>query len=108
MTTSINSPVVQISEPSILSANTYFWSSGSSASQRRSSESRNINNVAEYFRSIGLNVTVSCDTVTGTNDSIEATFFYSESCANVYKTLSIYRNSKKSNISAIRKLATSI
>lgn len=96
----------QVSEPSILTANTYFWSAGDSASDRRRNESRNLTNVANFFKSIGMNVKESGDKVVGEKDCVVAVFSYSESCKNVYKHLSVTRDGKCSNITSLRKLYT--
>lgn len=93
-----------IQEPSILTANTYFWSPGRNAGSRRSAEERNLSNVAEFFRKIGMEVTEEGDSVIGKKDGIVARFTYSESCKNVYKHLHITRNGKNSNITALCKL----
>lgn len=93
-----------VSIPDIFTANTYFWSSGSSADQRRRSEERRQSEAANFFRTIGMEVSRSGNTVTAEGHGLEIEFHFSESCKNVYKTLSIYRNGKKSNISSLRKL----
>lgn len=94
----------QVSEPTILTANTYFWTSGASASNRRRNEERNLATVADFFRALGMQVSVSSDSVVGHKDGIRAVFSYSESCKNVYKSLSITRDGKSSNITSLRKL----
>ncbi|NLT51945.1 MAG: hypothetical protein GXX85_13630 [Ignavibacteria bacterium] len=94
----------QISIPSILTANTYFWNSANSASSRRYCEEKRQNEVASFFSEIGFNVKRNGDNVIATKEEVEVVFHYSESCKNVYKTLSITKNGKKSNITAIKKL----
>jgi len=42
--------------------------------------------------------------VVGSKDGIVARFSYSESCKNVYKSLTVRRNGKNSNITSLRKL----
>lgn len=90
--------------PTILTANTFFWTPSASANGRRSNEQKRQDEVKAFFEYIGLETEVNGDSVTGKNAEIEATFTYSESCKNVYKNLTIYKNGKKPNISAIKKL----
>ena len=94
-----------LNAPSILTANTYFWSSASSASLRRRNEERHQAVVADFFGSLGMSVSQNGNDVIGEKDGIVAVFSYSESCKNVYKHLSITRNGKRSNITALSKLA---
>ena len=95
-----------IQEPSILTANTYYWSPGRSSSDRRRAEEKHRNKVADFFRSIGMDVTIESGNVIAVKDDIICRFSYSESCNNVYKHLSITRNGKASNITQLRKLYT--
>jgi hypothetical protein len=95
----------RISEPAILTANTYFWSPASSASSRRGNESRHLREVAEWFEGLGMTVTEHSGAVEGSVGEITARFSYSESCRNVYRSLSITRGGRRSNITALRKLA---
>lgn len=96
-----NTPVL----PQILTANTYFWRSGSSASQRRSNEKRHTETVESFLRSNGFDITVSNgEDVIGERDGVKVHFSYRESCKNVYKHLKITRNGKRSNIRALKKL----
>jgi hypothetical protein len=81
---------VKITAPSIITANTYFWSPQGSASGRRSNERRHqdtgdafINEVYQYTKGVDLE------------------FTYSESCRNVYKNFSVHINDKKSNIKGL-------
>lgn len=93
-----------ISIPSILTANTYFWSPSGSADGRRRSEERKQSDVAAFFAAAGFQVTREGDNVNATGHGLQITFHYSESCKIVYKSLEVYRdNGKKSNITAIRK-----
>lgn len=89
--------------PSILTANTYFWSPSGSADGRRRSEEKRQSEVASFFQSAGFTVTRSGDNVNAVGHNLDVDFHYSESCKIVYKSLSVYRNGKKSNITAIRK-----
>lgn len=77
-----------------------------SASQRRRNEERNLANVAVFFQSIRMNVTEQGDKVIGEKDGIRAVFSYRETCKSVYKSLSVTRDGKSSNITSIRKLYT--
>lgn len=95
--------VPAISLPEILTANCYFWNSGGSADQRRRNESNRINQVVNFFKQKGFEVTQSGHCVNAKGFGLDVCFSYSESCKNVYKTLSVYRNGKKSNVTAIRK-----
>ena len=95
-----------ISEPAILSAGTYFWSAAGNASSRRRNEERHVASVAAYFAAIGLDVAEEgCDHVTGRAHDLSATFSYSESCKNVYKSLRVVVAGKPSNITQLRRLA---
>jgi hypothetical protein len=87
-------------EPTILTANTYFWSSASSASSRRNNEERRNSEVTKFLMGLGF---VENDGWM-TKGDLKVRFSYSESCNHVYKSLEIYRNGKKSNITALRKL----
>lgn len=80
--------------PSIMTANTYFWSPASNASSRRRNEVRHEAEVAEFVRA-------NADALAAAGIEIE--FDYSESCRNVYKHCTITRNGKRSNITAVRK-----
>lgn len=91
--------------PSIISANTYFWASASNASSRRRNEEKRQKEVFDFFLSLGMNTTQNGDTVVGEKDGIIAVFSYSESCKNVYKTFTVTKNGKRSNISALKKIA---
>lgn len=93
-------------EPDILTANTYYWSPDSNAHGRRRSEERKLASVANYLESIGFTIqTHDTSKVIAQKGDVEVDFRYSESTKNVYKTLSVHKNGKKSNISAIRKIA---
>lgn len=90
--------------PSILTANTYFWSPSGSADARRRSEENKQSTVASFFQAAGFTVTRSGDNVNATGHGLSVAFHYSESCKIVYKSLEVYHdNGKKSNITAIRK-----
>lgn len=95
-------------EPDILTANTYFWTPAWNASSRRSNERKRLAEVADFFRSIGMQAEEYRDYVEGeitvAGETITAQFMYSESCKNVYKGLSVHRDGKRSNITALRKL----
>jgi len=90
--------------PSIFTANTYFWSSASNASSRRRNEDRRQDEAVELFQALGMEVSRSGDSVTGTGHGLVVTFSYSESCKNVYKHLDVKRNGKNSNITSLRKV----
>lgn len=94
----------EIVEPAILTAGTYFWRPASAAYSRRSNEAHRQQEVADFFATIGLNVTRCASAVIGESDSLRAVFSYRESCTHVYKSLEITRNGKKYNITALRKL----
>jgi hypothetical protein len=80
--------------PAILTANTYFWRPGSSASQRRANERRRIAEVQAFLDRHAAALQAA---------GITVHFEYSESCSHVYKRLEIYRNGKRSNIRALKK-----
>ncbi len=93
-----------VTEPAILTANTYFWNSATNAANRRRNEERNLATVENFLKSIGLQVSTDSGKVVASSDDLEVRFYYSESCKNVYKSLEIYRNGKRSNITQLRKL----
>lgn len=94
-----------ITEPAILTANCYFWSPASVASCRRANESRRQGEVAAYLTELGLRVTRSGDDVTATGDGFTVHFHYSETCSNVYRRLQVTFDGRRSNVTALRKLA---
>jgi hypothetical protein len=80
--------------PDIMTANCYFWRPSSNASGRRYNEKRR-NGEVENF-------------ITANKSALDAAgivinFEYSESCHNVYKSCTITRNGKRSNITSVRK-----
>ena len=94
-----------MTEPSILSRNIYNWKPSSNASTRRAAEIRTLDQVSSYFKEIGLEVKTDGDSVSGEAVGLSVVFTYRQSCKNVYKSLSVYSNGKKSNITALRKFA---
>ncbi len=84
----------EITLPEILTANTYFWRPGSSASSRRSNEQRRHAEVQRFLDQ-------HADALSAAGVSVE--FSYSESCNNVYKRVEVYRQGKKSNLTAVKK-----
>ena len=93
-------------EPTILTANTYFYKPATSANGRRRNEAKHLAEVAAWLLALGLTITMNANgTISGTNGTIEVHFSYSESCSIVRKSLSVSRNGKNSNITALRKLA---
>jgi hypothetical protein len=113
MQTTINNETRIVNEPRIISANTYFWSSASAASSRRSNEERHQASVAAWFDELGMNVTRWDDKVKGSIHHpvlglVEAWFVYRESCHNVYKTLKVMRAGCTSNVLTLRKIAAYI
>jgi hypothetical protein len=99
----------EVTIPNILTANTYFWSPCSRSGGRRLSEERRQAEVASFLESIGFEVERSGDNVNGEGyfegiGSVEVSFYYYESCSNVYKTLQICRDGKRSNITTIKKI----
>jgi hypothetical protein len=103
-----NTPKTAIVEPDILTANTYFYSAGRWASHRRSNEKRNTGAVENYLIELGFSTTNDGRTVTGKRDNICVKFSYSESCHNVYKHIAVMRDGKRSNITALRKIAAAL
>jgi hypothetical protein len=96
-----------MNEPAILSANTWFWKPSSCASGRRRSERLRQAEVAEYLRSLGLDVEErpEMDKVVASGHGLEVEFYYRESCTSVYKTLVVRKGGKLSNIRALRAIA---
>jgi hypothetical protein len=95
-----------MNEPAILTENTYFWRPSGKASARRFASAERRAEVAAWFRSLGLDVEETDSYVVGRLEAnkIEAKFWYAESCQNVYKSLTVSRYGKRSNITALRKL----
>lgn len=91
----------KITMPDILTANTFYWRSGSGASQRRSSERKRMNEVKEFFLSLGFDEIQEGIYI---KDNIEIQFTYTESCTSVYKHLYIYVDGIKKDIRVIKKL----
>lgn len=91
MTTETTTAIVL---PEILTANTFYWRPGSSASSRRANEARRHAEVQRFLDA-------HADALVAAGVTVE--FSYSESCNNVYKRVEIYRNGKKSNITAVKK-----
>lgn len=94
----------QIAIPSIFTANTYFYSPASTASGRRRNEERRISEATNFFKSLGFEVIEKSNSIDAILGEIEVSFSYSESCQNVYKSLSVYKKGKKSNITTLKKL----
>jgi len=98
--------------PAILTAKTQNWFPQSSADGRRRNEKRHHTEVAIFFRNLGFKITpseVSSDYTNGTLEhrkfgTITFSFYYRETTGHVYKTLSIHRNGKLSNMTLIKKL----
>ena len=80
--------------PAILTANTYFWTPGGSASQRRSNERRRADEVQCFLDANAAAIQAA---------GIEVDFSYSESCNNVYKSVAVYQNGEKKTIRALKK-----
>lgn len=90
----MSNTVKSVNIPSIVSANTYFWSPSGAASSRRRNEEKRRAEVESFLTECGL----SKKDGSFANDSVEVHFSYSESCNNVYKSFEVYRAGKKSNI----------
>lgn len=90
----MTSQTTDITLPEILTANTYYWRPGSSASSRRSNERRHVATVQRFLDTHAEALAAA---------GIEVSFSYSESCNNVYKRFEVTRNGKRSNITAIKK-----
>lgn len=109
MTTSNNTIATTVSEPAILTANTFYWNSASTASNRRNNEEKHKKKVASYLEAIGFIITdKDSSNVTAINGNVEVRFHYSESANNVYKSLAVMKDGKKSNILTVRKIANSL
>ena len=91
-------------EPSILTANTFYWTPSRCASSRRSAENRRQGEAESYFLALGMER--GANGWFSTPDGlVRARFSYSESCKNVYKNLEVTVAGDKSNILSLRKLA---
>lgn len=96
-------------EPTVLGANTFYWKPSPSASSRRSREIRNRNQVEEYLLSLGFEHDPDGGfkyVVNGgyKGKAVYVNFKYSESCSNVYKSLTVMWGDNNSNITTIRKI----
>lgn len=91
-TTETTTATIEI--PAIMTANTYYWRPASTASSRRSNEKRHAETVQKFLDAHAEAITAA---------GLSVHFEYSESCTHVYKHLEILRNSKKSNITALKK-----
>lgn len=80
--------------PSILTANTYFWRPGSSASARRSNEARRAAEVQQFLNR-------HAEALAAAGVTVE--FSYGESCNNVYKSVAIYKDGVRKDIRALKK-----
>ena len=80
--------------PEILTAKCYFWSPASNAAGRRHNEKRRATEVADFIDANKAALKAA---------GIEINFSYGETCKNVYKSCSITRNGKRSNITAVKK-----
>jgi hypothetical protein len=78
-----------VSIPSIVTANTYFWSSSVSASSRRRNEDRRQTIIDEFCARVNA--------VPG----VEASGSYAESCRNVYKLMSYTINGRNTNLTGL-------
>lgn len=90
----IETTTTTIEIPAIMTANTYYWRPASGASARRANEKRHADTVQRFLDTHAAALEAA---------GISVEFSYSESCNNVYKRLEIYRNGKKSNITALKK-----
>ena len=90
--------------PSILTQNCFYRKPNSVASCRRRNEERRQDEVFNFLKRVGFEVERKGDSVRGRLNELYIEFSYYETCGNVYKSLYIERNGKKSNISALKKL----
>lgn len=84
----------RIELPDILTANTFYWRPGRTASERRSNESRQRRKVAEFLKAHE-------DVLKAAG--IEVRFYYEESCNHVYKKVKVYENGVLKDIRALKK-----
>ena len=97
-------PTTNVSIPEIFTANCYFWTPSTNANGRRSNEERHQVVAEKFFNAIGLTTTRNGNSVNASGHGLDVSFSYNETCGNVYKSLEVYRDGKKSNITAIKKL----
>lgn len=92
--------------PAILEANTYYWKPASHAAKRRDNEQYRQTQVYDFLTGLGFTTewNQSLDMVMGYKDEVEVLFVYRETCKNVYKSLKVLRNGKRSNITVLKKL----
>jgi hypothetical protein len=80
---------VYVNIPDIITANTYFWQPHGAASGRRSNENRRQSEINDFCSRVNVIPTVF------------ASGEYSESCKNVYKTMTYKVNDKTTNITGL-------
>lgn len=93
-----------LSLPEILTANTYWWIPANNASNRRRNEERHLANVEAFFQKLGFETSIVGNYVNAELGQVQISFYYAESCKNVYKSLTIINNGRKSNITTLKKL----
>lgn len=94
--------------PYIFTVNTYFWKPSCNSRERRANELRRYSEAKSYFESWGFkyNGNTRMYELQNASNFIEVEFHYSESCNNIYKSLKIFKNGKKSNITTLKRLQT--
>lgn len=99
-------------EPTILTANTFYWTAAGAASSRRANEDRRQREVMQYLEWLGMDTSRAGGKVYGEikfqGATVQVHFTYQESCKNVYKSLEIYHGVKRSNITLLRKIRRSV
>lgn len=95
-----------VNEPSILGENVRFWTCGTSPQQRRDNEYKQVQAVCKWFVALGMTVTYrSNSAVFAVMNDYRAAFFYREQFDHPYKRLQVDIGCKRTNITALRKLA---
>lgn len=79
-----------INIPSIVTAKTYFWSPEGSASGRRYKEKRRQEEIDEFAEEVMKVV-----------PTVKIEGSYSESCRNVYKSMTYYVNGRRTNLTGL-------
>ena len=96
--------------PTVLTSSCYFWRSGQTANLRRSAECKHHLAVQHFLNDIGFTTDIRGhltfgDTIMLSGEKIYLEFLYQESCNNVYKRLTIYKDDELTNIRTLKKIA---
>lgn len=105
--------MMEVPEPAILGANTLHWAAATSPRCRYENQRWHVGAVERWFLSIGGTLQTSephrvSATWNRNGENVQATFSYEETVRNVYKTLHVTRNGKRSTIRLLRQIAAEV